>query len=442
MNREKPFFSKEAEMAVLGGIILDASNQLNSILPKIKEDYFYFTEHRKIFSVIIKMYNSNEKIDIVTLKNRLKRENLLSEIGGDDYLQMLTDKIDMIPNLDEYVNIVEENFILRHMIGTAKVIVDDCNTEKTVDEIIENAESSIFKVRESRYKADIISVSDSIPQIHKMIDTYMTRKQLVTGVPTGFKDLDEMTTGFQKGELIVLAARPGVGKTSFALNMLSNQCVKTQDDAPKYKGLIFSLEMTSEQLIQRMLCSYSGISSLRLRQGNLSKGDMHNLLVSYNDFTASEIYIDDSTKGTPLDIKAKSRRMKMDKSIDFLIIDYLQMMHLDKRVENKQVEISEISRSLKLLAKELNIPVIALAQLSRNPEKRENKEPILSDIRDSGSIEQDADVVIFIHRKFKEGVELDDAKLIISKQRNGPTGDIEIHFDPAHTLFKPKARQQ
>ncbi|MGE3062828.1 MAG: replicative DNA helicase [bacterium] len=442
MNREKPFFSKEAEMSVLGGIILDSQNQLNSILTKIKEDYFYFTEHRKIYSVIIKMYNSNEKIDIVTLKNRLKRENLISEIGGDEYLQMLTDKLDMIPNLDEYVNIVEENYVLRHMITTAKTMVDDCNSEKTVDEIIESAESSIFKVRESRYKVDIISVSDYIPQVHKMIDTYMKRKQLVTGVPTGFSDLDEMTSGFQKGELVVIAARPGVGKTSFALNMLSNQCVKTPDDSSKYKGLIFSLEMTSEQLIQRMLCSYSGISSLRLRQGNLSKGDMHNLLVSYNDFTNSEIYIDDSTKGTPLDIKAKSRRMKMDKGIDFVIIDYMQMMHLDRKVENKQVEISEISRSLKLLAKELNIPVIALAQLSRNPEKRENKEPILSDIRDSGSIEQDADVVIFIHRKFKENVELDDAKLIISKQRNGPTGDVEIHFDPTHTLFKPKSKQQ
>lgn len=442
MNRERPFFSKEAEMSVLGGLILDSSNQLNSILPKIKEDHFYFTEHRKIFSVIVKMYSSNEKVDIVTLKNRLKRENLLDEVGGDDYLSLLTDKIDMLPNLDEYVNIVEENFVLRHMTGTAKMIVEDCNSEKSVDEIIESAESNIFKVRESRYKTDIISVSEYIPQVHKMIDVYMSRKELVTGVPTGFSDLDHMTTGFQKGELIVIAARPGVGKTSFALNMLSNQCVKGSESGTKQKGLIFSLEMTSEQLIQRMLCSYSDISSLKLRQGNLTKQDMHNLMVSYNDFTNSEIYIDDSTKGTPLDMKAKARRMKMDRDIDFLIIDYIQMMHLDKKVENKQVEISEISRSLKLLAKELNIPVIALAQLSRNPEKRESKEPILSDIRDSGSIEQDADVVIFIHRKFKEGSELDDAKLIIAKQRNGPTGDIEIHFDPAHTLFKQKAKQE
>ncbi len=442
MNREKPFFSKEAEMSVLGGIILDAQNQLNHIMPKLKQEYFYFTENKNIYAVILKMYNSNEKIDIVTLKNRLKRENQLSEVGGDEYLQMLTDKIDMIPNIDEYANIVEENYILRHLIDTAKIIVDNCKSEKTVDEIIESAESNIFQVRESRYKTDVISVSESIPHVQKMIDVYMSRKEHVTGVPTGFADLDDMTTGFQKGELIVLAARPGVGKTSFALNMLANQCVKTRENAPKFKGIIFSLEMTSEQLIQRMLCSYSGISSLRLRQGNLSKQDMHNLSVSFSDFTNSEIYIDDSTKGTPLDIKAKSRRMKIEKDVDFVIIDYIQMMHLDRKVENKQVEISEISRSLKLLAKELNVPVIALAQLSRNPERRENKEPILSDIRDSGSIEQDADVVIFIHRKFREGVELDDAKLIIAKQRNGPTGEIEIHFDPARTLFKQKAKQQ
>jgi len=442
MNREKPLFSKEAEMSVLGGIILDSQNQINNIMPKLKEEYFYFTENKKIYSVIVKMFNNNEKIDIVTLKNRLKRENLLAETGGDEYLQMLTDKIDMLPNIGEYVNIVEENFILRHMIDTAKVIVDNCSSEKTVDEIIENAESNIFKVRESRYKADIISISESIPQVQKMIDIYISRKEHVTGIPTGFIELDDMTTGFQKGELIVIAARPGVGKTSFALNMLANQCVKSKENVPKFKGIIFSLEMTSEQLIQRMLCSYSNISSLKLRQGNLSKQDIHNLSVSFSDFTNSEIYIDDSTKGTPLDVKAKSRRMKIDKDIDFVIIDYIQMMHLDRRVENKQVEISEISRSLKLLAKELNVPVIVLAQLSRNPERRTSNVPILSDIRDSGSIEQDADVVIFIHRKFKEGVELDDAKLIIAKQRNGPTGEIDIHFDPARTLFKPMAKQQ
>jgi len=186
MNREKPLFSKEAEMSVLGGIILDSQNQINNIMPKLKEEYFYFTENKKIYSVIVKMFNNNEKIDIVTLKNRLKRENLLAETGGDEYLQMLTDKIDMLPNIGEYVNIVEENFILRHMIDTAKVIVDNCSSEKTVDEIIENAESNIFKVRESRYKADIISISESIPQVQKMIDIYIYKKENMIQIPTGF----------------------------------------------------------------------------------------------------------------------------------------------------------------------------------------------------------------------------------------------------------------
>jgi replicative DNA helicase len=383
------------------------------------------------------MYNNSEKVDIVTLKNRLKRENILNEIGGDEYLQKLVDQLDLLPHIDEYIKIVEEHYVLRHLLKTAKLISDSCASDLEVDTIIEQAENEIFKVREGRYKSDIVPVSEKIGEIEKMINFYISRKEPVTGLPTGFSDLDKMTTGFQKGDFIVIAARPGVGKTSFALNILINQCVKTNPDEEKKKGLIFSLEMTSEQLIQRMLCSYANITGTALRQGILKKEDIHNLSVAYKHFSQSEIYIDDSTKGTPLDIRAKSRRMVLDKKIDFIVIDYIQMMHLDKKVENKQVEISEISRSLKLLAKELHIPVIALAQLSRSTEKRKEK-PILSDIRDSGSIEQDADVVIFIHRKFKPGTTLDDATLIVAKQRNGPTGEIELLFDSARTLFKQK----
>ncbi|MEO0289243.1 MAG: replicative DNA helicase [candidate division WOR-3 bacterium] len=437
MLREKSFYSREAEMAVLGGIILDAQNILNDIIPKLKEEHFYFSENKKIYSTIVKMYNNSEKVDIVTLKNRLKRENILNEVGGDEYLQKLVDQLDLLPHIDEYIKIVEEYYVLRHLLKTAKLISDSCASDLEVDTIIEQAENEIFKVREGRYRSDIIPVSEKIGEIEKMINFYISRKEPVTGLPTGFSDLDKMTTGFQKGDFIVIAARPGVGKTSFALNILINQCVKTNPDEEKKKGLIFSLEMTSEQLIQRMLCSYANITGTALRQGILKKEDIHNLSVAYKHFSQSEIYIDDSTKGTPLDIRAKSRRMVLDKKIDFIIIDYIQMMHLDKKVENKQVEISEISRSLKLLAKELHIPVIALAQLSRSTEKRKEK-PILSDIRDSGSIEQDADVVIFIHRKFKPGTTLDDATLIIAKQRNGPTGEIEILFDSARTLFKQK----
>ncbi len=439
MGRDKSFYSRDAEMALLGGMILDAQNVLNDIVPKIKEDYFYFIENKKIYNTILKMYNNAEKIDIVTLKNRLKREQILDEIGGDDYLQKLVDQLDVLLNMDEYLKIVEENYVLRHLMNTAKIIGESCSSDMDVDSIIEKAENEIFSVREGRYKSDIIPVSEKIGEIKKMIDLYITRKEPVTGLPTGFMDLDRMTTGFQKGDFIVIAARPGVGKTSFALNILINQCVKTSPEQDKRRGLIFSLEMTSEQLIQRMLCSYANITGTALRQGMLKKEDMHNLSIAYQHFSQSEIYIDDSTKGTPLDIRAKSRRMVLDKKIDFIIIDYIQMMHLDKKVENKQVEISEISRSLKLLAKELHIPVIALAQLSRSTEKRKEK-PILSDIRDSGSIEQDADVVIFIHRKFLKDSLLDEASLIISKQRNGPTGEIDIFFDASKTLFKEKVK--
>lgn len=438
MLREKSFYSREAEMAVLGSIILDAQNILNDIIPKLKEEHFYFAENKKIYATIVKMYNNAEKVGMVTLKNRLKRENILNEVGGDEYLQKLVEQLDLLPHIDEYIKIVEEYYVLRHLLKTAKMISDNCASDLEVDTIIEQAENEIFKVREGRYKSDIVPISEKIGEVEKMITGYISRKEPVTGLPTGFSDLDKMTTGFQKGDFIVIAARPGVGKTSFALNILMNQCVKPNPEEDKRKGLIFSLEMTSEQLIQRMLCSYANITGTALRQGILKKEDIYNLSVAYKHFAQSEIYIDDSTKGTPLDIRAKSRRMALDKKIDFIIIDYIQMMHLDKKVENKQVEISEISRSLKLLAKELHIPVIALAQLSRSTEKRKEK-PILSDIRDSGSIEQDADVVIFIHRKFEPGTTLDKATLIVAKQRNGPTGEIEMLFDSARTLFKQKA---
>jgi len=342
-----------------------------------------------------------------------------------------------IPHYDEYVKIVEEKFILRHLIDTAKKITENCYKENDVDEIIDLAEAEIFKVQENRYRQDIISMKEGLVQFNEKIKLYVKEKKMVTGLPTGFNDIDESTTGFQKGELIIIAARPGVGKTSFALNMLVNSCIKNEQ---KYKGLIFSLEMTAEQLISRMVCSYANISGMSLRRGQLSSQDSYNLSLAMQDFEKAEIYIDDSSSGTPIEIKAKARRIKKEKGIDFIIVDYIQMMRLDRKVENKQVEVSEISRSLKLLAKELNIPVIALAQLSRNPEKREDKKPVLSDIRDSGSIEQDADVVMFIHRKFLKE-ETDEATIVLAKQRNGQMGyEVEMFFDSPRTMFKQKER--
>ncbi len=431
---DKPY-SKSAEMAVIGAVLLDAPTVLNEVISKIRREYFFFYENKIIFRCIEEMFDKNEKIDLLTVKERLRSQKLLKDAGGEDYVDETTKELAYIANIDEYIKIVEDKYVLRHLIETSKKIAELCYSEAEIDEIIDSAESEIFKVQEHRYKQDIIPISGKIDDVKKRIEMYRKDKKTVTGVPTGFDDLDALTTGFHDGELIVLAARPGVGKTSFALNMLLYACVHQN-----YSGLIFSLEMTSDQLIERMLCTHAQISGQDLRKGKINTNDFHNITVALNQFSESKIYIDDSTTGTPIDIKAKSRRLQKDRHIDFIIIDYLQMMRLGRRVENKQIEVTEISRSLKLLSKELRIPVIALAQLSRNPERRENKKPVLSDIRDSGSVEQDADVVIFIHRDFEKGVKLDNGTFILAKQRNGPIGDIGILFDPALTQFKQKTQ--
>lgn len=430
---DKPY-SKSAEMAVLGAVMIDAPSVLNEVMGKVKEDYFFFNENKVIFRVILKMFENNAKIDLLTVKEHLRRNKAIGDAGGEEYIDSTTAELEYIANIDEYIKIVEEKYILRHLIETSKKIMEECYSENDIDEIIDSAESEIFKVQEHRYKQDVIAIGDRVDDIKKKIEIVRKEQKSVTGIPTGFADLDKLTTGFHPGELAIIAARPGVGKTSFALNMLLNACVHE-----KYSGLIFSLEMTVDQLIQRMLCTHAQISGQDLRKGKINTNDYHNITVALNEFAESSIFIDDSTIGTPIDVKAKARRIKRDKGLDFMIIDYLQMMRLGRRAENKQIEVTEISRSLKLLAKELDIPVIALAQLSRNPERRENKKPVLSDIRDSGSIEQDADIVLFIHRKFESGVELDNGTLILAKQRNGPIGDIEILFDPARTQFKLKS---
>ena len=430
---DKPY-SKSAEMAVIGAVLLDAPSVLNEVMGKIKEEYFFFNENRIIFKAIADMYDSNDKTDLLTVKEKLRKTRKIDEAGGEEYINSTTSELEYIANIDEYIKIVEEKYILRHLIDTSKKIMEQWYSENEIDEIIDAAESEIFKVQEHRYKQDVITIGDRVDDIKKKIEIIRKEQKAVTGIPTGFDDLDKLTTGFHPGELIIIAARPGVGKTSFALNMLLNACVHN-----KHSGLIFSLEMTADQLIQRMLCTHAQIPGQKLRQGQITSTDYHNITVALNEFSQSKIFIDDSTVGTPIDVKAKARRIKRDRGLEFLIIDYLQMMRLGRRAENKQIEVTEISRSLKLLAKELEIPVIALAQLSRNPERRENKKPVLSDIRDSGSIEQDADVVLFIHRNFESGAELDNGTLILSKQRNGPIGDIDILFDPSKTQFKLKA---
>ncbi len=439
MNAKDKPDSREAEMAVLGAILLDAPTVIKDVMARVKEEYFYFNENRIIFAIIQKMFEDNDKMDILTVKDKIKSSQNLETVGGEPYLMELQDMVAYIPHVQDYVKIIEEKFVLRHLIETSKKITEACYSEADADEIIDMAESEIFKVQENRYKQDIISLSESIEDVKRKIEIIRQQKKNVTGIPTGFSTLDELTTGFHPGEFVVIAARPGVGKTSFALNMLLNACVNTQE---KSTGLIFSLEMTSDQLIQRMLCTAAGISGQKLRKGIISQNDAHNISFSLNEFAKSNIYIDDSTSGTPIDIKAKARRLKREKDLDFLIVDYLQMMRLGRAAENKQIEVTEISRSMKLLAKELSIPVIALAQLSRSPEKRGgDKKPILSDIRDSGSIEQDADVVIFIHRKFEtfndaNNMQCDYAVLDLAKQRNGPIGEVEVIFELDTTKFK------
>jgi replicative DNA helicase len=425
----------EAERSVIGAILLE-NEALNNVLEIIGENDFYSESHRKIFSAILELYEKNEPSDLITLSNTLKNNNQLDSVGGVSYLASLVDNIPSAANVTYYSKIVKEKAILRGLIGAAtEIITKSYDAGKDVENILDEAEHTIFEISENKIKPAFYPIKEIVKDSFRTIEKLYEKKELVTGVPTGFEKLDDLTSGFQKSDLIIIAGRPSMGKTAFALNITQHVAIE--------KGIpvaLFSLEMAKEQLSLRMLASEAKVNSQRLRKGFLGETDWPKLTTAAGRLSEAPIFIDDTPAITVLEMKAKARRLKSETDLGLIVLDYLQLMRGIRFKDSREQEISEISRSLKALAKELNIPVVALSQLNRKVEDRTNKRPQLADLRESGAIEQDADVITFIYRdevynRSEDNPEKGMAEIIIGKQRNGPVGMVKLAFLEKYTSF-------
>ncbi|MBC2695379.1 MAG: replicative DNA helicase [Desulfobacteraceae bacterium] len=441
-NKQDPSLYKippqsiEAEESLLSGILID-NNTLLDVIDIISPEDFYRSAHQKIFSGIVELFSKNEPVDLVTLTNALKERGNLVEIGGATYLATLVDTVPLAVNAKYYAKIVRDKALLRRLIERANDIAKECFEDRgNVDEIIDFAESSIFEISKNKHKQSFYPISEIIDGNIETLEERQGNKALVTGVPTGFTRLDNLISGLQKSELIILAARPSMGKTALALNIARNAAVDVNVPVA-----IFSLEMSKEQLSMRLLCSEARIDSSRLRGGFFSMEDWRKLTDAAGVLSDTSIFIDDTPDISAMEIRAKARRLKMEKDIGLVIIDYLQLMKGRMSAERRDLEISEISRSLKALAKELDIPVMALSQLNRMLEQRNDKQPRLSDLRESGALEQDADVVAFIYRDEVYNSDANNPKkgtadILIRKNRNGPTGETTLTFLDSYTRFE------
>lgn len=424
----------EAEQSVLGGILIE-NDALNRVLEFLEEGDFYREAHQKIFRSMVSLAEKNEPLDLITITNELKRRKELEDIGGASYLASLVESVPTAANIASYAKIVKEKSILRKLISTATDIITQSYQEgKELEDFLDEAEQAIFRISENQIRPAFYPIRDIVKESFKVIERLYEKKELITGVPSGFKDLDRKTAGFQNSDLIIVAGRPSMGKTAFCLNIAQHAAIYAH-----VPTAIFSLEMSKEQLAIRMLCSEARVDSARLRSGFLSDSDWPKLTMAAGALADAPIYIDDSAAISVLELRAKARRLKADRGLGLVIVDYLQLMRGRSGVERREQEISEISRSLKALAKELNIPVIAISQLSRKAEDRPGRRPQLSDLRESGAIEQDADVILFIYRDEVYNPDSDHkgvAEVIIGKQRNGPTGKVELSFISEFTTFK------
>ena len=426
--------SIEAEEALLGSLLIDPdviSHVANLVMP---ED-FYLARHGEIYDVIRTLYDQGEPVDFVTVTEELERRDKLDEVGGRSYITSLVNTVPTAINAFHYAQIVQEKATLRQLITVAGQIARNAyDDSQDVGDVVDEAEKLIFAISERRLDQDLVSVTDVVPTVMEEIKELHERRGEVLGVPSGFKLLDRMLGGFQKSDLIILAARPGMGKTSLALNIALNA-------AKKYNAQIavFSLEMSREQLVQRLLSQEAQIDSQNLRLGKIySEKDWRKLEAAAEVLRTCRIYIDDTPALSPFELRTKARRLYSEHGLDMVIVDYMQLMHSGRRSENRVQEISFISRNMKQLARELKVPVMALSQLSRQVENRADKHPQLSDLRESGSIEQDADLVIFIYRDSKYNEDTDRpkvAEIIISKHRHGPTGRVDLIFNEEYTQF-------
>lgn len=432
--------SLEAEIAVLGSMLIE-EEAIGQAIEIVNSSSFYKDAHRKIFQAIIDLFNANKAVDLITLTEELKRNASLDEVGGAVYLTELTAAVPTAANVQHYAKIVKEKAILRSLINTAtQLITQGYDGEQDASVLLDKAEKQIFEIAGPQLKGISVSIKEIIKDSIETIEGFYRRKAHVTGLPTGFDDLDMMTAGLHSGELIVIAGRPSMGKSALA------SCIAEYIGVQEQRPIaFFSLEMSKEQLVQRMLCSHARVELQKARSGFLTQTDWPKLVTAAGKLAEAPIYIDDSAGLTALELRAKARRMKSRYNIELLVVDYLQLMAGSSRTENRQQEISEISRSLKTLSKELDLPLIAISQLSRAPEKRETFRPRLSDLRESGAIEQDADVVLLLFREeyynpkeSNKGV----AEVIVAKQRNGPVGSQNLLFLSEYTRFDNLSRRE
>ena len=440
--RKLPPQSIEAEMSILGGILVD-NEAINRALEIITPEDLYRETHRKIMRAMIELNTRNEPCDLITLTSILKKKGELEEIGGGAYLATLVDYVPMAANIVYYCKIVKEKGITRKLISAATEIVSQGFEDQVdVEELLDNAQKVIFEISENKLRPAFYPVGDILKDAIKNLEMLYEKKEHVTGVPSGFVDLDDKTAGFQRGDLIIIAGRPSMGKTAFALNIAQYAAIHS---APKCPVAVFSLEMSKEQLVTRLLCSESKVDASRVRTGHFQENDWPKLIKAAGSLHEAKIFIDDTPAISVLEMRAKCRRMKAEHDIGMIVVDYLQLMRGGSNPESRQQEISEISRSLKALAKELSVPVVALSQLNRGLESRTDKRPMMSDLRESGAIEQDADVIMFVYRGEvyeKENEELKGkAEIIIGKQRNGPIGIVDLAFRGEHTRFENLSRR-
>ena len=425
----------EAEQAIIGSMLTD-KDAVISAMEKLKAEDFYREDNQLIFEAIMNLYNRAEPIDIITVKSELDMQGKLDAIGGIEYLADLPEKVPTTANIDKYIKIVEEKSMLRTLIKTANEIIT-LGYEQTeeVETVMEHAEKKIFDVMQKKNQKGYTAIKDVLVDTFAQIEKLYNQKQHVTGVPTGFSDLDYKTAGFHNSDLILIAARPSMGKTAFALNLAVNAAVRGHVPAA-----IFSLEMSKEQLVNRVLCSEAMVDSNKLRTGKIEEEDWGKLAGALGPLSEAEIYIDDTPGISITEIRAKCRKLKLEKNIGLVVIDYLQLVQgsTSRRAGSREQEISEISRSLKILAKEIDVPVIALSQLSRAPEQRPDHRPMLSDLRESGAIEQDADIVMFLYRDDyynQDSEKKNIAEVIIAKHRSGSTGTVELLWLGNYTKF-------
>jgi replicative DNA helicase len=445
-SERQPPWSEEAEISVLGAMLIDGDAVAQAV-EDVDDSAFYREANRRIFRAMSRLYSRGEVIDVVTLSDELKSAGELEAAGGMSYLAQLVDAVPTAANIEYHCKILNDKATLRRLIHSATQIIQDAYaaTGGEVDETLDRAEQRIFQIAQSAQREGFVWIKEILWPAMERIDQLQQTSQSVTGVPTGYVDLDDMTSGFQPANLVVVAGRPSMGKTALALNFAQHAAI--EEEIPV---AVFSLEMSKDALVQRLLCAEGRVDSGRLRRGRLQDDEFARLATAAGHLNTAPIWIDDTPAISALELRAKARRLAAEVGLGMIIVDYLQLMAGPRDVENRQQEISRISRGLKSVAKELDVPVVALSQLSRAPEQRTDHRPVLADLRESGAIEQDADVVMFVYREEvyegpedAQGNSLEgEAEIIVGKQRNGPTGKVDLFFHKEYTLFESLSRRE